>query len=216
MKIINPYIIVHPFAKEGIMQNIERAGRICYKSEDKITPESSIKFARNIIKSGHESVLEHQSISVVFVCDRGVSHEIVRHRVAAYSQESTRYCNYSRSKFSNEITVIKPYFFTGELEKTWRKSCQEAEDAYMRLLDLGASAQEARSVLPNSLKTEIATTYNIREWRHFFTLRADKAAHPQMQQLAIPLLLHFKEHLPDLFYDIPYNQEYLGEYAAIA
>lgn len=217
MRIIKPYIIVSDFDPQSIQQNIEKAGRVCYKSEDKITPDSSEKFINQIIKSGHESVLEHQIISVKFICDRGITHEIARHRIAAYSQESTRYCRYSQDKFGNEITVIEPYFFKNDpiTYQYWSEACRVAEKNYMALLDAGCSAQEARSVLPTCLKTEMVVTYNIREWRHFFRLRADKAAHPQMQQLAIPLLLYFKEQMPALFGDIEYNRDFVGEYAEL-
>ena len=146
------------------------------KSEDKITNDSAAKFVRGIIKSGHESVLEHGTISVKFICDRGVTHEIVRHRIAAYCQESTRYCNYSKDKFNNEITVIKPIFWNEDSEqyKIWYNSMLASEKAYFDLLATGSTAQEARDVLSNSLKTEIVVTYNIREWRHFFELRTAK------------------------------------------
>ena len=178
------------------------------KSEDKITNDSAAKFVRGIIKSGHESVLEHGTISVKFICDRGVTHEIVRHRIAAYCQESTRYCNYSKDKFNNEITVIKPIFWNEDSEqyKIWYNSMLASEKAYFDLLATGSTAQEARDVLSNSLKTEIVVTYNIREWRHFFELRTAKAAHPQMRELAIMTLKMFKNNIPVLFDDIEVEQ----------
>ena len=190
MKIIEPSVeFVTPMSIIPgivIMKRIEEIGRVCYKSEDKITEDSYKKFLGNIIKRGHESVLEHCSVTMKFICDRGVTHEIVRHRIGSYSQESTRYCNYSNDKFGNEITVIKPCFFEegSDKYKLWYLGCMDAENAYFRLLEAGASPQEARSVLPNSLKTEIVVTYNIREWRHFFKLRCSKAAHPQMREVA--------------------------------
>ncbi len=208
MKIIEPsFEFVTPMSMilgKVIMKRLEKIGRVCYKSEDKITDDSYEKFLRGIIKRGHESVLEHCSITVKFVCDRGVTHEIVRHRIGAYSQESTRYCNYSGDKFGNEITVIKPLFWDEESYsyKAWYDACQFAEDAYFELLRSGASPQEARSVLPNSLKTEIVVTYNIREWRHFFKLRCGKAAHPQMREVAIMALKEFYKYMPILFEDI--------------
>ena len=193
-----------------ILRRIEKAGRTCYKSETKITKESAKKFAKQLLKSGHESVIEHEKITVRIVCDRGISHEIVRHRIASYSQESTRYCNYSDKKFGKEISVIRPIFWDKTIPndkkkiEIWEKMMVDVEEAYIKLIELGASPQEARSILPNSLKTEIVTTMNIREWRHFFKLRTSKAAHPQMQEIARPLLNHFKKLVPILFDDIKY------------
>lgn len=209
MKIIEPgYEFItgngKPLDGMAILKKIEQCGRVCYKSEDKITEDSCIKFVENIIKRGHESVLEHASVTVKFICDRGVSHEIVRHRIASYSQESTRYCNYSKEQFGKDITVIKPCFFDyGSKEYTeWYVSLCQAEHSYFSLLESGASPQEARSVLPNSLKTEVVMTANLREWRHFFKLRTAKAAHPQMRQITIPLLADFKKLIPVVFDDI--------------
>ncbi len=206
MKIIEPKVeFMIPIDGEKILKQIEQAGRVCYKSEDKITEDSAHRFVANIIKRGHEAVLEHASFTVKFTCDRGVSHEIVRHRLAAYCQESTRYCNYSGDKFGDEITVIRPCFWEeGSPEyTTWKTLCQITENAYFTLLNTGATPQEARSILPNSLKTEIVMTANIREWRHFFKLRCSPAAHPQMRQVACMLLRMCKEQIPILFDDIP-------------
>lgn len=189
---------------QAILKKIERCGRVCYKSEASIQDESAEKFVAAIVKRGHESVLEHASITVRFIVDRGVSHEIVRHRIASFLQESTRYCNYSKDDFGSEITVIEPYFFSGNTPgyKCWEAAMQEAEYAYFDLLNIGHTAQEARSVLPNSLKTEVVMTCNLREWRHFFKLRCAKAAHPQMQEVAIPLLAEFTEKIPVMFDDL--------------
>jgi len=149
-------------------------------------------------------MIEHCSFSVKFICDRGVSHEIVRHRIASYGQESTRYCNYGKDKFGNEITVIEPLFWDKHSAHygTWEISCRQAEKAYFELLDNGATPQEARSVLPNSLKTEIVVTMNLRAWRHFFKLRTASVAHPQMVEITRPLLAELKEKLPEIFEDI--------------
>ena len=189
-----------------IIKKIEKIGRVCYKSENNITDDSAERFIKNIIKNGHQSVLEHVSISVRVICDRGVSHEIVRHRIAAYSQESTRYCNYSKDKFGNEITVIEPLFFEkGSLEyKIWEDTMKEIEKNYFKLIELGRTPQEARSILPNSLKTEIVMTMNLREWRHFFKLRASKNAHPQMREVALIMLNLLKDEIPIVFDDINY------------
>ena len=218
MIIVKPQVLVPLNALHGdIEKKLERYARVCYKSEQQMNPEGDPEFLQRIIKSGHESIVEHEKATVMFIIDRGVSHEMVRHRVgAAYSQESTRYCRYSHSRFGSEITVIEPFFFT-EDEAAYQlraESCKVAERNYMALLEMGRSAQEARSILPNSLKTEIVVTYNFREWRHFFRLRCDAAAHPQMRQVSIPLLLHFKAHLPTLFADIAYDTNFPPAYYA--
>lgn len=207
MKIIPPHhTIEETLNGEEMIKRIERFGRTCYKSEDRITDESAKTFIQNIIKRGHESVLEHEKITVRVICDRGVSHEIVRHRIASYSQESTRYCNYSNDKFGSELTFILPVFWEdADREKElnlWRQAMQNAEKSYFALLAAGAHPQEARSVLPNSLKTEIIMTMNLREWRHFFRLRTSEASHPQMRQIAQKMLIEFKEKVPIVFDDI--------------
>lgn len=205
MNIIEPgFFIDESINGQEMLKRIERAGRVCYKSEDKITDDSAKKFVQNIIKSGHESVIEHEKITVRVICDRGVSHEIVRHRLASYSQESTRYCNYNADKFGNQLTFIRPNFWKEDDEKyiLWKKSMLCIEETYMKMLELGAKPQEARSILPNSLKTEIVITMNLREWRHFFKLRADVAAHPQMRQIASAMLKSFQEMVPVVFDDI--------------
>jgi len=205
MNIIKPSIeILDDLNPEQILKKLELCGRVCYKSEDKISSESASKFIGGIIKRGHESVVEHVSFSVKFIVDRGVSHEIVRHRIASYSQESTRYCNYAKDGFNNEITVIHPSFNTWDclLEDKWKEACEWAEKYYFNLLENGATPEEARSVLPNSLKTEIIMTANIREWRHFLKLRTSKAAHPQIREVAKMLLDELTLKLPGLFDDI--------------
>lgn len=205
MRVMKPgFEIIDKIDGREILKKIELCGRVCYKSEDRITEESAAKFISNILKSGHESVMEHEKITVRIICDRGVSHEIVRHRMASYSQESTRYCNYCKDKFGNELTFIKPVFWeeSGEAYRLWYKSMQEVEDTYNRLIAMGAKPQEARSVLPNSLKTEIMVTMNLREWRHFFKLRTAQSAHPQIREVACALLEEFKKRIPVVFDDI--------------
>lgn len=205
MKIIEPsFEILTPIDRQSILKQIERVARTCYKSEDKITDESAPKMMKSLIARHHLAMLEHAIVSVKFICDRGVSHEIVRHRIASYAQESTRYCNYGSDKHGNEITVIKPWFFEeGTLEYlAWLSVCEYAEYQYMELLSRGCTPQEARSVLPNSLKTEIVVTMNLREWIHFFNLRAigtTGAPHPQMKQIALPLLKTFADALPEIY-----------------
>ena len=207
MKIIKMgYEILTEISDGGIaeLQHIEKIGRVCYKSEDKITKdgESAKKFVKMIIERGHEAMIEHSSLSVKFIVDRGVSHELVRHRIASFAQESTRYCNYSKDKFDNGVTFIKPFFFDDTKYQRWLAAMADAESAYLDLMNSGATPQEARSVLPNSTKTEITITANYREWRNLFKLRTAKAAHPQMREVAIPLLAELKEKLPIVFDDI--------------
>lgn len=204
MKIISPNVeILTPLDGQAVLQHIERCGRVCYKSEDKITDTSAAAFVGGIIKRGHEAVLEHFNITVKFICDRGVSHEIVRHRLASYCQESTRYCNYSKDGFGGEITVIQPCYLAtcGAGYQMWKEACEAAETAYFNLLNFGCSPQEARAVLPNSLKTEVVMTANLREWRHFFNLRTAPAAHPQMREVAKMLLKQMREMVPGVFDD---------------
>ncbi len=202
MRIIKPSaVIVSPLDSEfAVLGRLEVAGRTAYKSEDQITLGSAAAFIRKIIKLGHESVLEHESISVRFICDRGVTHELVRHRLASYTQESTRYVNYN----NRGMEVIEPCFWEESNYKyaIWRTHMVDCEQRYNGLIRLGASPQEARSVLPNSLKTEIVATMNLREWRHVLRLRTAPNAHPQMREVMQPLLLEFKARLPVIFEDI--------------
>lgn len=205
MRIIEPRVeILSDVDANKIMRNIEMCGRVCYKSEHLITEESAEKFVKRIIASGHESVLEHEKLTMKFICDRGVSHEIVRHRIASYSQESTRYCNYNKEKFGKELTLIRPFFWNEDEKKyrVWLEVMEKIENSYNELITLGAKPEEARSILPNSLKTEIVVTMNMRELRHFLRLRTSKKAHPQMREVASMLLKYVKETLPVLFDDI--------------
>lgn len=212
MKIIDPQVIFEDEIKgPSILEKLERIGRVCYKSENNITEDSKERFVKNIINNGHESVLEHVSISVRVICDRGVSHEIVRHRIASYSQESTRYCNYSNDKFGNELTFIKPCFWNENYEKyiEWKVLMNRISDSYFKLLEYGATPEQARSILPNSLKTELVMTMNLREWRHFLRLRCSNKAHPQMRQIANMILKQFKEKIQVAFDDIEQSKDIL-------
>ena len=209
MKIINPSVkLEDSIDGQEILKKIERIGRTCYKSEGNITEDSAERFVKNLMNKNHESVLEHVNISVRVICDRGVTHEIVRHRIASYSQESSRYCNYSNDKFGNELTFIKPCFWNNENVhrafeyKLWKSECERIEQTYFTLIRNGATPQEARSILPNSLKTEIVMTMNLREWRHFFLLRCDKAAHPQTREIANMILISFHKIIPIVFDDL--------------
>ena len=201
MRIINAsYEIMDELDGKAILEKIERVARTCYKSEDKITEGSAEKMVRALCKSNHEAMLEHFSFSVKFIVDRGVSHELVRHRVASFAQESTRYCNYG----GQGITVIKPCYMeeNSTQYKLWESMCWEAEDAYIALVQAGAKPEEARAVLPTSLKTEVVMTANLREWRHFFKLRAlgcTGKPHPQMVEVALPLLKEVQEKIPVVF-----------------
>lgn len=210
MKIIQPAFEILN-ASTYIQKTIEIAGRVCYKSDDKICDGSDEPFIEHLKGLHHDSVLEHGSITVKITCDRGVSHELVRHRIASYSQESTRYCNYSKDKFGGEIAVIDlATGFSYDLSKPtdyrkyqiWRKAMSNAEQSYFEMLNAGATAQEARSVLPNSLKTVVVVTTNPREWRHIFKMRTSKSAHPQFREIAIPLLEEFKLKWPAIFGDL--------------
>ena len=247
MKCIKPsYEILTDISPYGTLEleEIERAARVCYKSEDKYEDqgESAKKLIRKLIGNGHEAMLEHSSLSVKFICDRGVSHELVRHRMASFAQESTRYCNYSKDKFGHEITVIIPPWINEkylpkddeavELTKMlllgpnteaakyrlnrmsteervaliWWASCFEDEAGYFVMLDEGFTPQQARCILPNSLKTEIVVTANYREWRHILKLRTDPSAHPQMRELMVPLLNELTDRIGVIFDDIKENR----------
>lgn len=207
MRIVDAgYEILDPLNGEEILKKIERVARVCYKSEDKITEGSAEKMVRALIKSNHMAMLEHYSFSVKFICDRGVSHEIVRHRVASYAQESTRYCNYSNGNVG-DVTFIRPCFFTENSVEmdNWVDSCMKAEQLYKDFILIGRTPQEARSILPNSLKTEVVMTANLREWRHFLSLRACGSTgkpHPQMLEVAVPLLKELRERVPVVFDDL--------------
>ena len=210
MKAIPPSFEILDLEKpERMLERIEAAGRTCYKSEHQIKKGSAPGFIERIIKSGHHSVIEHGSISVRFIIDRGVSHELVRHRVAAYSQESTRYANYSKERFGSEITVIRPLFWVRHTPEyqVWHDSMLAAEKNYISLIEMGAKAQAARSVLPNSLKTDIVMTANLREWRHVLDLRCSKPAHPQIREVMLPLLDELAARLPQVFEDIRQKYE---------
>lgn len=214
MRIIDPSFTWLGDAPDGdqMLANIAAAGRVCYQSESK---SDDATFVRKRIRQGHESILEHEKISVRIICDRGVSHELVRHRIASYSQESTRYCNYSKGKFGSELTFIRPYWddrsISAEmirLRACWQEACLNAEWSYKKMIDAGCTPEAARAVLPNCLKTEVVMTANLREWRHFFKLRCAPAAHPDMRIIANMLLTVFKDVVPVVFDDIEGGQQH--------
>lgn len=213
MKIIKAgYEILDEINEKEVMKKIEKIARVCYKSENAINDKSAEKIIKSLIKNKHDAMLEHYSFSVKFIVDRGISHEIVRHRMASYAQESTRYCNYG----GTGITFIEPCYLSAEKScddnarraakyVDWITSCKAAEEAYINMLNRRATPQEARAVLPNSTKTEIVMTANLREWRHFFKLRACGVTgkpHPQMLEVSVPLLNEMKTLLPVIFGDL--------------
>jgi len=217
MQLVNAhYKIETQLDGAGMLKRIEAIGRTCYQSDWMITEDSYIPFAHKLLERTHLSVIEHESVTVRLICDRGVSHEIVRHRLASYAQESTRFCNYFKDRFGGEIKIIEPYFWTpgdGFYEE-WLEAMKDAERHYMRLMEMKAKPEQARSVLPNSLKTEIVITMNLREWRWFFALRTAKAAHPQIREVACPMLLEFRNNIPVLFDDPLCDADELKKYKA--
>ena len=227
MLIIQPEIQVENYDGIKIMKNIERACRTCYRSEGLITEDSYKKLLKNCINRGHESILEHEKITIRMICDIGVYKDLTRHRFSSFSIESTRYCNYSKDKFENNIKFIKPVFYTpGTMEeyddpikkndclKTqyWERCMKFIESDYMDMTNIvGAKPDELRMLLPHSTAAEVTMTANIREWRHILGLRCSKAAHPAIRQLLIPLLLKFKEDMPELFSAIDYDIDFPKE-----
>lgn len=183
-------------------QQIEKAGRVCYKSEERIDSLSAAAFILKLLRMEHDAMLEHASASFKIITDRGISHEIVRHRIASYAQESTRYCNYGNKKFGKQITVIKPLDLTEKQELDWTLACTFAEKKYFGMLTDQATPQIARSVLPTCLKTEIVMTANFREWRHFIKLRSSQAAHPQIKMIADLIWGNLMAYAPSVFADL--------------
>lgn len=209
MKIVKSKVEILTDISEGGVKElklIELAGRTAYKSEDNISDDisSAKRFVNMIVKLGHESVLEHSLLTVRFTCDRGVSHEIVRHRMAAYTQESTRYCNYASGKFGREITFVAPSTLAKDSIEyfEWYQACDEAEKNYIACMQLDMKPEQARAVLPMSVKTEVVMSANYREWRHFLKLRCAKAAHPDIRKLALELLCELQLRIPIVFDDI--------------
>lgn len=230
MKIISPKIEVEKYDGVKIMKNIERACRTCYRSENLITEDSYKKLLNNCINRGHESVLEHEKITIRMTCDIGVYKDLTRHRFGSFSIESTRYCNYGKDKFDNEIKFIEPIFYkSGAMEnyediidknnclKTqyWVRCMQLIEEHYMDMLkNTNATPDELRMILPHSTAAQVTMTANIREWRHILDLRTKKMTHPSIRQLLIPLLLKFKSDMPELFDSIEYDTDFPKEWYA--
>lgn len=219
MKIIKPWIEVENFDGKQIMKNIERACRTCYRSENLITEESYKNLLKNCINRGHESVLEHEKITIRLCCDVGVYKDLTRHRFASFSIESTRYCNYGKDKFDRELKVIKPCNIDEDsnLYTFWKNTMERIEMNYLHMTDNGATPDQMRMILPHSTAAEVTMTANIREWRHILSLRCAKMTHPAIRQLLIPLLLKFKEEMPELFNNIDYDKSFpIEEYAELS
>ena len=198
-----------------IMKRIERACRTCYRSEDKISEESYKNLLTNCLNRGHESVLEHEKITVRIYSDIGTYKDLTRHRFASFSVESTRYCSYNKDKYGNEIAVVNPvYIEDKEVFETWKKAIEDMEKAYMKMKELGASTDMCREILPHSTAAEYTMTANIREWKHILELRTTNHVHPAIRQVLIPLLLLFKEQMPEIFGDIEYDKEFNPKYYA--
>jgi thymidylate synthase (FAD) len=192
---------ITPLNRDVTMQRIERIARTCYQSEDAIKPGSDSKMVAMLCKNHHYAMVEHISLTIKFITDRGVANEIVRHRIGSYAQESTRYCNYNKDKFGNEITVID-HGYINEKRSYWITGCENAERAYFAMLTVGATPEEARDVLPLCLKTEIVCTWNLREWHEVLRLRTAKDAHPAIRALMIPVLKELQAVYPEIFNDI--------------
>ena len=213
MKLIEPSIEVQSFNGKQIMKNIEQACRTCYRSEDKISNESYKTLLKNCITRGHESIMEHEKITVRMVCDIGVYKDLTRHRIASFSIESTRYCNYGKDKFDNEIKFIKPCNIDedSDLYAFWKHTMERIEMNYLHMAEHGATPDQMRMILPHSTAAEVCMTANIREWRHILDLRTKKMTHPSIRQILIPLLLLFKTEMPELFGDIEYDTDFEKE-----
>lgn len=215
MRLVEPWIKVENFDGVKIMKRIERACRTCYRSEDKISEESYKNLLTNCLNRGHESVLEHEKITVRIYSDIGTYKDLTRHRFASFSVESTRYCSYNKDKYGNEIAVVNPvYIEDKEVFETWKKAIEDMEKAYMKMKELGASTDMCREILPHSTAAEYTMTANIREWKHILELRTTNHVHPAIRQVLIPLLLLFKEQMPEIFGDIEYDKEFNPKYYA--
>jgi len=204
VKIIKPGYKILQYPEIEDLKWLEAIGRIPYKSEGRITEDSYKGFLTKLIAAGHEAMIEFLDITVMFQVDRGVSHELVRHRLCSFAQESTRYCNYTTDKFGGEVTFIDNTHLYKDPSSymIWMNSLTVAERAYKALIENGESPQIARGVLPNSLKTEIVMKANLREWRNIFKLRTPVTAHPQMREVMIPLLKELQSLVPIVFDDL--------------
>jgi len=205
MKIIKPHVkevIFHiPEGYDSIEKWLEKVGRICYKSENKITEQSASKFIKMLKINKHLSILEHVIVSAKIIADRGCSHELVRHRIASFAQESTRYCNYFKKKFGTEITVIQQPDLNDEEFKIWQQAMLDAEKHYFDLIKLGTKPEIARSVLPIALKAEIIITTNLREWIWIFEMRCSEFSHPIIKNICFSIFNSLNSKLPSIYDD---------------
>ena len=218
MRLVDPVIYVEDYDGVKIMKRIERACRMCYRSEGNITEDSYKSLLKNCISRGHESVLEHEKVSVRIRADIGTYKDLTRHRFASFSVESTRYCNYGKNKFDNEIKIIKPCHIEEgtELYDMWKEALEDMEKHYLAMSKAGAIPDQLRMILPHSTAAEYSMTANIREWKHILSLRCSNHTHPSIRQVLIPLLLKFKEDMPEIFEDVPYDEDFPKEkYAEI-
>lgn len=215
MRIVEPWIKVEKIDGKKIMKKIERACRTCYRSEGNITEDSYKNLLKNCITRGHESVLEHEKVTVRIYNDVGSYKDLTRHRFASFSIESTRYCSYDKDKYGNEIAIVNPiYIENKEIYETWKKAIQEMEKGYIEMKKLGATTDMCRELLPHSTAAEYTMTANIREWKHILSLRTTKHVHPSIRQVLIPLLKYFKEEMPEIFDDVEYDEEFDSKYYA--
>ena len=215
MRIVEPWIKVEKIDGKKIMKRIERACRTCYRSEGKITEDSYKNLINNCITRGHESVLEHEKVTVRIYNDIGSYKDLTRHRFASFSVESTRYCSYDKDKYGNEIAFINPvYIENKEMYEIWKKAMQEIENSYIEMKKLGATTDMCREILPHSTAAEYTMTANIREWKHILSLRTTKHVHPSIRQVLIPLLKYFKEEMPEIFGDVEYDEDFNPGYYA--
>lgn len=215
MRLVEPWIKVEKFDGVKIMKKLERACRTCYRSEGSVTEDSYKKLLTNCITRGHESVLEHEKITVRICNDIGSYKDLTRHRFASFSVESTRYCSYDKDKYGNEISIINPvYIENKEIYEVWKKTMEEMEKGYIKMKELGATTDMVREVLPHSTAAEYTMTANIREWKHLLSLRTTKHVHPSIRQVLIPLLRLFKQEMPEIFDDVEYDEDFKEEYYA--
>ena len=215
MKIVEPWVEVEKIDGTKIMKRIERACRTCYRSEGKITEDSYKNLIKNCITRGHESVLEHEKVTVRIYSDIGSYKDLTRHRFASFSVESTRYCSYDKDKYGNEIKFINPVYIEDKnVYELWKKTMQEIEKNYIEMKKLDATTDMCREVLPHSTAAEYTMTANIREWKHIFSLRANNHVHPSIRQIMIPLLKYFQKEMPEIFGDVEYDTEFNPEYYA--
>jgi len=206
-KIIDPsFEILTKIDGQEVLKHIEKIARTCYRSEDKISKDDSSarQIISSLIKLGHEAMIEHYNVSVRFICDVGFYKDLTRHRIASFAIESTRYCNYSKGKFGEELSFIKPVHIVQDSPeyKVWISCMESIEEAYLEMAKLGCRPDQMRMLLPHSTKAEVNITANLREWRHIFKLRASKYAHPTIVELMIPLLKEFQKQIPVIFDDI--------------